>query len=182
MSSGDDALDIKLGAVGCVSLRNGVGKFVCPEIKDKREGDVVVSVEILAVCISSVWDPVTPSTSLCLNRTDDGCDKNEDRLDRVDEDNPKKGWFEKYSVTSSSKSSGGICGHLNDRDDDHPPRGKPGRRKSRNSERLDVCRLGLPGRSRGTTEIWELSGPRLNGCPETASTVSSRSTKMELLS
>ena len=49
ISSGDEALEIRLGVVAWIPLRNTVGKSLFPESLDKRKDCALVPDEVLAV-------------------------------------------------------------------------------------------------------------------------------------
>jgi hypothetical protein len=153
-SSGDDspdAVEIRLAVVAWVPLRDPVGKL-CPESIDDGaertearvdmvEDDVLDALETRAVV---PWAPLRDlvGTLLC---PDDGCERTEERVDRGGEGSTEDVLLIKYSITSSSKSRGGICGQLNDTDEDHQLRRKLGRR--------EIGRLGLTGGPLATTEL-----------------------------
>jgi hypothetical protein len=118
MSSGDDvpdAAELKLGVVAWVPGRDPLRKLLRPEITDDGSEectdngeDNVPGTVLRLVVVARVPSPDPVGTSLRLGNMDDGSERTDERVERGDDDSTSNGWFGKYSVTSYSKSRGGI--------------------------------------------------------------------------
>jgi hypothetical protein len=143
-SRGDDALnavDIKLAVAACARLRNPVGELLYPERGDDGSERTEDPVDIRLTVAAGAPSPNQVGELLYPERRDDGTERMEERANRGEEESVPRG---KYSVTSSSKSRGGICGQLNDTDERRPLPRKPGTRNGR----CNVVRLEPPGTPR----------------------------------
>lgn len=107
-----------------------------------RGDNVADPMEILAPIVWTLSRDLV-RTFLCLERVDDFPEKTDEEEDGVQVGSVKNGWLGRYSIISSSKSRGGICGQLpSDIDESHLPFENSGRR----NETLDIDRMKFLGR------------------------------------
>jgi hypothetical protein len=132
-----DAVDIMLAVAACARLRDPVEGLVYLECvdDDSERAEAPVDIRLTVAAGAPLWN--TAGGPLYPERGDDGSERMEARADRGEEESVPRG---KYSVTSSSKWRGGICGQLDDTDERRLLLGNP---RTRNG-RCIVVRLGSP--------------------------------------